>query len=309
MTESIKIGTRGSPMALFQANTVQSILAKTFPEKTFEIVIIKTEGDQITGDLKAFGGKGLFVRAIDSQMLEGKIALSVSSLKDVPHDGERGTQIAIGAVLPRDDIRDSLLCRPGVTEEDLKTRTCKIGTSAPRRAAALKNLYPLCEIVPIRGTAETRIRKLQEGEADATLLATAGLHRVGQTQHITRILEVDEVMPAAGSAVVTIDALTSRKDLTPYLAALNHPPTLFQVHLERGLVNRLEGNCHTAISAHTIVQGEQVTAHAIVYSADGSETVQRSIDGTTADDANHLGEQLAQTLLDAGAKRLIDAQR
>lgn len=309
MTESIKIGTRGSPMALFQANTVQRQLAKAHPDKQFEIVIIKTEGDQIQGDLKEFGGKGLFVRAIDEQMLSGAIDLSVSSLKDVPHDGERGGKIRIGAVLERDDIRDSLLCRPGVTEEDLRTRTCRIGTSAPRRAAALRKLYPLCEIVPIRGTAETRIRKLGEGEADATLLATAGLHRVGETRHITRTLEVNEVMPAAGSAVVTIDALVSRTDLEPYLASLNHAPTLFQVHLERGLVNKLEGNSHTAISAHTKVQGSTVTAHAIVYSEDGSQTVERTVTGTTADDPNALGQDLAATLLEGGAAELIASQR
>ncbi len=294
-------------MALFQARTVQSLLQKAFPEEHFELCIIKTEGDQIQGDLKAFGGKGLFVRAIDQQMLQGAVDLSVSSLKDVPHDGERLAGIAIGAVLPRDDVRDSLLCRPGVSEEDLRTRTCKVGTSAPRRAAALKKLYPLCEIVPFRGAAGTRIRKLQAGEADATLLATSGLHRVGEAHRATRVLSVDEVMPAVGSAVVTVDALSSRDELAPLLAALNHPPTMYQVRLERALVNRLEGNCHTAISAHTEVQGPGVVAQAIVYGPQVDQLVHRRVEGSTSDEPGALGAELAEALLQAGARELIGA--
>ena len=250
MQQQIIIGTRGSQMALYQAQLVKKLLTKKDQNLNIQIKVIKVTGDSYQGDLKKIGGKGLFIKQLDKALLNKEVDLAVNCMKDIPCDSERGTAITIGAVLPREDAREALITRPDYDLSLLNTKECVIGTSAPRRAAILAEMYPNATIKPIRGTAETRINKVLKGEFDATILCYGGLHRIGKTDCAQKIYEPTEFNPALGSGVITIDHLAERSDLAQIIKLINCTKTFQQVQIERSIVNHINGNCFTALACN-----------------------------------------------------------
>ena len=245
MKKGIKIGTRGSLLALAQAKIVQ----KEFERRNIpsELVIIKTLGDQIQDRrLADIGGKALFTKEIERALLEETIDVAVHSMKDV--ETRRPLGLSIGAILKREDPRDAFLSRVYPSVKDLPPGV-RIGTCAPRRAAQILAQQPLADIVLFRGNIHTRLEKLARGEVDVTFLALAGLKRAGLEQEATEILAPDIMLPAAGQGAIGIEFLDSRQDLQPLLASMSHQETYRCVMLERCYLSFLEGNCHTPVGA------------------------------------------------------------
>jgi hydroxymethylbilane synthase len=247
MREKLRIGTRGSPLAVIQAEAVGGLLAAAFPGLAVDYVIVRTSGDRIQDrPLAEVGGKGLFTKEIEQALFAGEIDLAVHSMKDVETFLPDGLRIA--AMLPREDPRDVLLSRDGATLDDLP-RGARIGTSSVRRQAQILHRRPDLAVVPFRGNVQTRLRKLEEGEADATLLAAAGLKRLDSLDIATQILDADELLPAAAQGAIGVEIRRDDADVAAMLAAIDHPDTTLCVETERAMLAALDGSCRTPIGA------------------------------------------------------------
>jgi len=298
---TLRIGTRSSEMALFQARTVATRLEHCNPGLRCEVLPIETSGDRVLGKLSEYGGKGLFVRELDTALLEERTDLSVNCLKDIPNDLERSSGIRIGCVLRRDDVRDTLICRSAFSETDLEQHGGRIGTSSPRRRAILSRLYPQARIIDIRGNAGTRLRKLDAGDFDAIVLASAGLTRIGAQNRITRFYEHSEFLPAVGAGIISVDFAIGREQLAGVLESINDSETFFQMQVERALLNTLKGTCLTAVGAYTRISVGEVCVMAAVYSQDGKHEVVQTVRGNIQDEPSELGSRLGKALLVGGA--------
>ena len=307
----LRIGSRGSPLALIQARQAQSALAKACglaPEQ-IEISIIRTSGDKIQdrpngGSLADAGGKGLFTKEIEEALLSGTIDFAVHSSKDIP--AVLPTRLTLAAFLPREDPRDALVSHKARTLRDLP-RNARVGTSSPRRQALLMRARPDLLIVPLRGNVETRLRKIEAGEMDAAVLAVAGLKRLGLFSTIATALEVDEFLPAAGQGAIAIETCADDESARAHAAAIDDTDTHTALAAERAFLAALGGSCRTPIAGHARIDGDTVTFRGLVAKTDGSEVIEVSRLGRRAD-AAALGTDAGHEIkMRAGAGFFVEA--
>jgi hydroxymethylbilane synthase len=267
----LKLGTRGSPLALAQARKVAAALetSQRWPAGYIEIVPITTSGDKIQDrPLAEVGGKGLWTKELDRALLSGEVHFCVHSMKDV--ESERPRQIHLASVRPRGDMRDRLI---GAQSFDELKQGARIGTSSPRRAAQVRSMRPDLEIVPIRGNVETRLKKVENGEVDATLLASAGLKRLGITGVGTAI-PVEILLPAPAQGVIGIECRTDDHLVQSVLSTISNGITYSTVMAERAFTRALGGTCHSPVAALAIFDDGQLNFRAQIFSEDGSEMVE-----------------------------------
>jgi hydroxymethylbilane synthase len=264
---TLKIGTRGSPLALIQAEEVRRRIKAIAGALETEIQVIKTTGDRVQDrTLAAIGGKGLFTKEIDEALLEGRIDLAVHSMKDVPTWLEAG--LSIGAHLPREDARDALIARGARSLDDLPTGAV-VGTASLRRAAQLLMRRPDVRVVPLRGNVGTRLAKIERGEADATLLAVAGLKRLDMLNHASAILETDVMLPAVAQGAIGVAMRAGDARALDLLARLDDAATRIAVTAERAFLAALDGSCKTPIAALARLHGAEVELDGLVVTPDG----------------------------------------
>lgn len=302
MPTSVKIGTRGSQLALWQANWVKSALVRTHSGLSVELVVIKTRGDKITdAPLAKVGGKGLFVTEIEQALLGGRIDLAVHSMKDMPSDIPAG--LCIGCVPQRESPADVLISKSGRPLRALD-RGSRIGTSSLRRSALLLAIRPDITIVPLRGNLDTRIRKLATGNLDAIILAAAGVKRLGLEDRITEYLDNEIMLPAVGQGALCIETRQADADIASLLGPLNHPETQQSVLGERAFLRRLEGSCQVPVAAFGHAEHNRFNLHGLVADIDG-KTVIRDHRSGTLESAEEIGIDLAEHLLNRGADEIL----
>lgn len=294
MSGLLRIGTRGSPLALWQANETKRRLAAAFPGLALEILAIKTTGDRIQDrNLSEAGGKGLFTKEIEEALLAGAIDVAVHSMKDVPTWLPEG--LGIVATLEREDPRDALIARGGATSLASLPQGCTVGSSSLRRAAQLKAKRPDIRVVDFRGNVETRLAKLEQGVADATFLALAGLKRLGRADAVSAVLEPSEMLPAVAQGAIGLEARLADTATREKLAALDHKATHDAVRAERGLLERLDGSCRTPIGALATIDGGKVRLDGLVVRPDGTGLLTTFREGNVAD-AERLGQDAGEEL-------------
>lgn len=282
-TTILRIGTRGSPLALVQARTVRGRLAAVLgcDEQAIELTIIRTTGDAIQDrPLADAGGKGLFTKEIEEALLDGRIDLAVHSAKDVPTVLPEG--LVLAACLEREDVRDVFISGKAGSFADLP-QGASLGTTSPRRQAIAKRLRPDLRIVPMRGNVETRLRKLADGECDATILALAGLKRLGLERHATRIMDVHEFLPAAGQGAIGIEIRESDSRTRDLLARIDHADTSVALACERGFLAALDGSCKTPIGGYAEVFGDTIHFRGLLAHLDGEPSMDCEQRGSRAD--------------------------
>src|SRR6185312_14404583 len=270
-TAILRLGTRGSPLALAQARMVRAALAAAhgFEPERVELVAIRTSGDRIQDrPLAEAGGKGLFTKEIEEALAGGTVDLAVHSSKDMPTVLPAG--LILSAFLPREDPRDALVSRKAESIAQLP-RGATVGTASLRRQAMVLRLRPDLTVVPLRGNVETRLRKLDEGVADATLLALAGLKRLGLTDAATAILSEQEFLPAVGQGAIGIETRADDARTRGMLAAINHADTFAALACERAFLKVLDGSCRTPIGGHATVAGDKIRFRGMIVRPDGSE--------------------------------------
>ncbi len=296
----IRIATRRSPLAKWQAHHVAALLRAREPGLEVRLHEVTTKGDKILEvPLARVGGKGLFVKEIEDALLAGEAEIAVHSMKDLPALLAEG--LAVGAVPEREDPRDAL-CSRGPTLERL-AKGARVGTSSLRRAAQLKALRPDLRVETIRGNVETRLRKIDQG-LDAVVLAYAGLRRLGLAERATQVLEPAQMLPAVAQGALAIEARAADAATMARLAPLEHPATRHRVEAERGLLRRLEGGCQVPIAAHAVIEGGRLVLRALVASLDGARVVRGERIGPPAE-AAAIGEALGEELLGKGAAEIL----
>lgn len=304
MKTHVRIGTRGSQLALWQANYIKDRIETAFPDKTVEIITIKTTGDRITDrPLAAVGGKGLFVKEIEAALLEERVDLAVHSMKDMP--GELPKGLVIGVIPERENPYDVLISRDHKVLAEY-AKGAKIGTSSLRRGSQLKHARPDLEIASIRGNLDTRLRKLKEGEYDAIVLAAAGLRRLGQADEISEYLTDATMVPAVGQGALCIESRETDPEMEEIMAALDHGPTRVCVEGERAFLRKIEGSCHIPVACFgKITDDGRVLLTAVVASEDGREVIRESMTAGTGE-VEAMGQKLAEQLLANGGKRILE---
>jgi hydroxymethylbilane synthase len=301
LTGSIRIGTRGSQLALAQSRWVQTWIAEHL-KLDVELVTIKTTGDRfVDRPLSSMGGKGVFVKEIEEALLAGRIDCAVHSMKDVPSEVAAG--LIIAAMPPREDARDVLIGAGGDGLLQLP-RGARLGTSSLRRTALVRAQRNDIRLHDLRGNVDTRLRKLDCGEVDALLLAAAGLRRLGIERPDARFMDPQDFIPAIGQGALAIE---SRRDaFASLLAPLDHVPTRIAVTAERAFLLRAAGSCRTPLAAHATVEGNVVDVQALIASPDGSQVVRGSRKGRSSA-AAALGADLAAELLGRGGAEILRA--
>src|SRR5580658_4182452 len=292
---ALRIGSRGSPLALVQAREVLRRLSVAcgLPAEQIEIKVIRTTGDAIQDrPLAEAGGKGLFTKEIEEALLAGAIDLAVHSSKDMPTVLPLG--LALSAFLPREDARDAFIGRTAKTLGDLPTGAV-IGTASPRRQALVKRLRPDLAIVPLRGNVETRLRKIEAGDADATVLAVAGLKRLGLLAAATAIFDIEGFPPAVGQGAIGIETRADDTATRALLAAIDDPDTATALAAERAFLAVLDGTCRTPIAGHARVSGDTLRFRGLIAKIDGSEALEVLREGRRADAAT-LGADAGREL-------------
>jgi hydroxymethylbilane synthase len=269
-TALIRIGTRGSPLALVQARTVRARLAAALgaDEEAIELVIIRTSGDAIQDrPLAEAGGKGLFTKEIEEALLDKRIDLAVHSSKDMPTFSQPGLLLA--ACLEREDPRDVFISRKAASLAELP-QGATLGTASLRRQAIAKRARPDLRVVPLRGNVETRLRKLDDGEVDATILALAGMKRLGLVEHATKIMSADEFLPAVGQGAIGIEARADDTRTRDLLARIDHADTSIALACERAFLAVLDGSCKTPIGGHATMEGDSMQFRGLIARPDGA---------------------------------------
>jgi hydroxymethylbilane synthase len=298
----IRMGSRGSKLALWQAEFVQFEVERMTGGKV-EIVKIKTTGDMILDvPLARVGGKGLFVKEIEEALLSGRIDLAVHSMKDVPTDLPPALEIV--AITKREDPRDAFISDKVKRFEDLP-KGARVGTSSLRRQTQLLGIRPDLVVLDNRGNLDTRIRKMEEGKFDAIILAAAGLRRLGWEGRITQVLPEEVSLPAIGQGALGIEIRREDAETRNAVSFLNDRDTSLSVRAERGFLKRLEGGCQVPIAAYGRTNGDSIEIDGMVGRPDGSEIVRGSARGAVADPEG-LGVKLAEQLLARGAKEILD---
>lgn len=303
MTESsLRIATRKSPLALWQANHVRDALLARNPGLKVELLTMTTQGDKILDTpLAKVGGKGLFVKELEVGMLEGRADLAVHSMKDVPVEFPDG--LGLAAVLPREDPRDVLISNR-VSSIDELPEGARVGTSSLRRQCQLRARRPDLQILDLRGNVNTRLKKLDDGAYDAILLAAAGVRRMGWESRITELLPPEQFLPAIGQGAIGIEIRLDDERVASLVAQLNDPRTATRIVAERALNERLQGGCQVPIAGYSEISHGVIVLRALVGRPDGSELVQGVISGKP-EDAEELGHVLADDLLSRGAREIL----
>ena len=303
MKQKLVIGTRGSKLALWQANHVAACLRERYPNVVIELKNMVTTGDKILDvPLAKIGGKGLFTKELEVAMISGEIDLAVHSLKDMPTELPVGLLLA--AVTERVDPGDALISPEYKTLDNLPVNA-KVGTSSLRRKAQLLNARPDLTIVDLRGNLDTRLRKLTTEKLDAILLAVAGLRRLGWDEHITQVLPQNICLPAVGQGALAIEARQSDAETLAMLAFLNHEPTRQATLAERTFLAKAEGGCQIPIGVYgQFDHGGQLSLTAVIMSPDGKEAIRDAIAGNPAE-AARLGDTLATRMLDNGGREIL----
>ncbi len=303
MQKLIRIGTRKSLLALAQSNGIKAQIEGKYPETTVELNKILTKGDKILDvPLAKVGGKGLFVKELEEAILSGVADMAVHSMKDVP--AALPTGLHLGIITKREDPRDAFVSNQHKTFRELP-QGAKIGTSSLRRRAQLAVLRPDLVIEDLRGNLDTRLRKLDEGQYDAIILAAAGLNRLNLSERIAYFFDPSEMLPAVGQGAVGIELRSADKELLDGLSFLDHRDTAVAVTAERAFLLTLEGGCQVPIAGHCQVDGDNITLVGLVASVDGKQVLKRSVSGL-AQDAETIGRRLAEELLDIGAKAILE---
>jgi len=302
----ILIGTRGSPLALWQANHVRALLtdAHGLGEDAVALEPITTSGDRIRDKpLREFGGKGLFTKEIDEALLRGAVDLAVHSMKDLPTELPSG--IAIAAVLPRGDVRDAFISARGESLAALPPGAV-VGSSSLRRQAQVKRLRPDLQVIDFRGNVETRIAKLERGMADATLLALAGLNRLGLAGHVTSILSTDEMLPAVAQGAIGIACRSDDARTRELLQALNDPATATAVACERAFLGELDGSCRTPIAGLAEIAEGALRFRGLLPNPEGTEWHEIERRGAP-DDAASIGADAGRELLALAGRNFLSS--
>ncbi len=299
---TLRIATRKSPLALWQANFVKAQLEAIHPDLQVELVPMSTQGDKILDTpLAKVGGKGLFVKELETAMLEGRADIAVHSMKDVPVEFPEG--LGLHTICEREDPRDAFVSNHFATLDALPLGAV-VGTSSLRRQCQLRASRPDLEIRDLRGNVNTRLAKLDAGEYDAIILAAAGLKRLEMAHRITAFIEPEQSLPANGQGAVGIECRLNDDAVKALLAPLEHTETRTRVLTERAMNRALQGGCQVPIGAYALVEGDQIWLRGLVGSPDGSQMLHDEIRGPLAD-GESLGEALAERLLAAGADRIL----
>jgi len=301
----IRIGTRGSALALAQSGWVRQRLEEKYPGVRVETVTIKTSGDRFLAvSAQAIGGKGIFVKEIEEALLQSEIDLAVHSMKDLPTELPSGLTVA--AVPEREDPRDVLVSAGHRSLKDLP-RGSRIGTGSLRRRAQILNHRPDLSVVPIRGNIDTRLKKLERGEFDGLIMALAGLKRIGQEERVSECLAPEICLSAVAQGALALEA-RSGDPLIDEMSFLHHLPTAMEVLAEREFLRCLGGGCQIPVGARAWVNGDQVRIMGVVADTDGQRLLRGEIAGT-GNEAGRLGQELAQRLLEQGAGAILATER
>ena len=300
----IRIATRKSALALWQANHVAAILQDLPEVSGTELLPMSTKGDEILDrSLQKIGGKGLFIKELEVAMQNGEADLAVHSMKDVPAEMPEG--FCLAATMARANHRDALVSSDGKQLEDLPLGAT-IGSSSLRRQAQLKMMRPDLKVIPLRGNVNTRLAKLEAGEYDAIILAAAGLERLELDHHISQQFLPSEMLPAAAQGVLGIECLEERTELRSVLEQLNDPVSVQTTIAERTIARVLQASCQSPVAAYATISNTSLALTALVAHPDGSQSIRDSVSGD-AEDAGQLGEALAERLLKSGAREMLDA--
>ena len=299
---TIKIGTRGSKLALWQANWIKTQLRKNTPSLSIEIIVIKTKGDKILDvPLAKVGGKGLFVKEIEEALLDKRIDLAVHSMKDMPADLPGG--LCIGPVPKRENPADVLISRRGLLLSELKPQA-RIGTSSLRRAAQIRHAKPDCMILPLRGNLDTRLKKLETNDLDAIVLAAAGVKRLNLEKKITQYLDYDLMLPAVGQGALCIEIRKHDLEIEKIVSKLNHPKTRAVVMGERAFLRTLGGSCQVPVAGFGEINQNSFTLRGLVADIEGKIIIKDIITGHK-NSSESLGIELAQRLHSMGADKIL----
>jgi len=297
----VRIGTRGSLLAKWQAEYVRKRIFQATGVET-EIVVIKTTGDRMTqAPFSQIGGKGVFIKELEEALLDEQIDLAVHSVKDIPTDVP--SRLSFPAVCRREDTRDALIGSQGETLAKLR-HGARVGTSSLRRASQLRHVRPDLDIREMRGNVDTRLRKVDSGEYEAIVLAKAGLDRLGMSARISEVLSPDVCMPAVGQGAIAVQARLKDADLADALAPLDDNETRQSIVAERALLGALEGGCQVPLGAWARIERNELAMDAVVCSPDGRNYVRQRATGPS-DQPRELGQRLAQLLIDAGAGTIL----
>jgi hydroxymethylbilane synthase len=300
---TITIGTRGSQLALWQANWVKDAIGSYHPDLAVELAIIKTKGDKILDvPLAKVGGKGLFVKEIEEALLDGRIDLAVHSMKDMPADIPDG--LCVGAIPRREEPRDVLITRNRLPLERLKLGA-RVGTSSLRRSAQLLHVRRDITIVPLRGNLDTRLKKLESESLDAIVLAAAGVRRLGMADRITQTLDESVMLPAVGQGALCIEVRENDSRIASVAADLDDLPTRRVVMGERAFLKRLQGGCQVPIAGHGHIDEKGYTLTGLVCDVDGSHQIKQSRTGPETR-SEQIGLELAEALLAMGAGEILE---
>ncbi|KAF0239001.1 MAG: porphobilinogen [Prolixibacteraceae bacterium] len=298
----IRIGTRGSQLALYQASLAKKLLLEKFPEVIVEITIIKTKGDKILDvALSKIGDKGLFTKELETALLENEVDIAVHSLKDLPTTLPEG--LKLGAVLERGEFRDALVCKNGRNLSEL-TENDVIATSSLRRQAGLLRHNKNFKIVDIRGNVETRLRKMEDGYCDAMIMAAAGLQRLNLEKYITEIIDPEVIIPATSQGVIAIESRNDDNRIDSFLSEINHQVTWKAIEAERGFLRKIEGGCQVPVGCFTKTDGNSISITGFVAAIDGTEYLSDSETGLL-ENAGPTGIKLAEKLIAKGAGRIL----
>ncbi|WP_250122554.1 hydroxymethylbilane synthase [Chroococcidiopsis sp. CCMEE 29] len=303
---TIRIGSRKSQLALVQTYWVQEQLQKSFPDRTFEVHTMSTQGDKILDvALAKIGDKGLFTKELEVGMLQHDIDFAVHSLKDLPTRLPEG--LILGVVTERENPADALVVHEQHKDKQVDTLPAGavVGTSSLRRLAQLRHHFPHLTFKDIRGNLNTRLQKLDAGEYDAIILAVAGLHRLGMSDRVHQILPDKVSLHAVGQGALGIECRADDQEVLSLLKAIEHVPTRDRTLAERAFLRELEGGCQVPIGVNTQLDGDTLTLTGIVASVDGKKLVKDTVTGA-ASEAEHLGIQLAQRLREQGAQEILD---
>jgi hydroxymethylbilane synthase len=299
----IRIGTRGSKLALTQSEWIKNKIQDQHPDVRVELTIIKTAGDKIQDSpLSKIGGKGLFVKEIEDALLQNRVDLAVHSMKDVPAELPDGLMLA--AFPEREDPRDALISTGNVPIDGLPLKA-RLGTSSLRRAAQILHIRPDLEIAPLRGNVDTRLGKLNGGGLDCIILATAGLNRMGLQNRISQVIPTNKILPAIGQGALGLETRQNDEQTIGIIDFLNHEPTQIAVAAERAFLKKLEGGCQVPIAGLALLESGRLHFTGMVAEIDGTRIIQDQISGDP-EDAAQMGKTLAGKLLDKGARKILE---
>jgi hydroxymethylbilane synthase len=294
-------------MAMLMAQTAKARLEASYSGLQIDIRTYASTGDTNQGDLKKIGGKGAFVKDLEQRLLSGEIDCAIHALKDVPGDVDMHPELELTCFFEREDPRDALIMREGLAVPS-DGAGLTLATSSPRRKAFLHRLYPLATIIPLRGNVDTRMKKLAEGQFDGMVLAYAGLGRLGLQAHATHVYSADEMLPAVGQGVMSLQVRKADAEKCAFLKVVHSTATDHAMAAERRLLRVLEGNCYAAIAGYCTEIAGQRTLRAWVSDPEGKECLITTQQHVASESADALGEAAARDLLSRGARKLIDAE-